>query len=95
MLRQAHRVGDRVRSLLNNSEGAIVDAKYSSGREHPYFGQIARSGFLYKVVGEGIDPSPWYSQGSLKSIQPCPNCETIGWDWISGCDKCGLSPEDK
>jgi hypothetical protein len=93
--KQAFRVGDRVRLLLDSSEGSVVEARYSSGREHPSFGQITRSGFLYKVAGEKIDPSLWYSQGSLKSVQPCPNCNAVGWDWIGGCGECGLSPEDR
>ena len=26
--------------------------------------------------------------------QVCPNCKITGWDKITGCGKCGLSPED-
>ena len=25
-------------------------------------------------------------------IPLCPHCESEGWDWVSGCGECGLSP---
>ena len=100
---QLFRVGDRVQNRSDNV-GTITEVEYRP----PYrtLGAVFYGGsttiktvegggtYAYKVNGEGFHPSHWFTQAVLESAQPCPNCGVVGWDWVSGCNECGLSPED-
>ncbi|BAZ39383.1 hypothetical protein NIES4101_53360 [Calothrix sp. NIES-4101] len=56
-------------------------------------GTVSKRGeqtYLYQLEGTGTV----FPEEVLKSATPCPNCQTNGWDWETGCEVCSLSPED-
>jgi hypothetical protein len=100
MKKPKFRVGDLVKSRRGNFH--IVDCKHN-----PAVATLAIK--VYTGGGTSTNPTTitehwtyklddgksWrYSEGVLESLIACPNCKTIGWDWVKGCDECGLSPED-
>jgi hypothetical protein len=47
--------------------------------------------WLYKLTGAR---SYRFSEECLESAVECPCCGAVGWDWVTGCGDCRLSPED-
>ena len=87
-LKPKYRVGDKV----ENRRGTftIIDRKYRD-KEIRTTIHIFPETWLYKLD----DGRVWFfAENTLKSAIECVNCGNEGWDWIYGCEFCGLSPDD-
>jgi len=92
--KQKFQIGDRVQHKKNLRLGRVSGEKHTSVVEIVEGKERSSERWTYEIEGEGFQPGRWVGEKALISIQPCPNCKEVGWDWISGCGKCGLSPED-
>jgi len=88
-MRQRFKMGDRVRYVENPYHSEIGEI-----RGHKQKISAKKEKWSYLVWGIGFESNQWIPDKLLQSAQPCPNCKELGWDWVSGCDKCGRSPED-
>lgn len=101
-IRPKFRVGDKVLKKRNGKVHTILDCVYfepvathairvtSDGKTATEPTTISAH-YQYKID----DEKSWrHAENTLESRIICPNCIEIGWDWITGCDRCGLTPQD-
>lgn len=102
MIKQKFRVGDSVLHRRSGQIYKVVDCVHNK----PMATIAIKTGlnglinispttmseyFAYKLS----DGRAWrFIEDTLDSATPCPNCDIVGWDWITGCVECGLSPGD-
>ncbi|HEY9874480.1 MAG TPA: hypothetical protein V6D12_13650 [Candidatus Obscuribacterales bacterium] len=81
-MKQMFRIGDRVRVRETLIFGTVTEVTRSKHR------------YAYRLKSERIHPRHWVHEDILKSATQCPTCKNTGWDWITGCGYCSLTPAD-
>lgn len=96
------RIGDTVKICRTGQIVQVTNCIYQESRTTPAINAYVngktsvvqttlKEDWLYKLS----DGRSWrFSEECLESATECPNCGAVGWDWVTGCGKCGLSPED-
>ena len=102
MLKPKFCVGDKVKIKRTGQIVQVLARFYQPAKQTPAIkvyengktivaDGLLKESWLYRLSG---DRSYRFYQDCLESATECRNCATIGWDWVTGCDKCGLCPED-
>lgn len=102
MLKPRFQIGDKVKIKRTGQIVQVTVRFYQPAKQTPAIkiyetGKTAvttgllKEDWLYKLTG---DRCYRFSEECLESATECKNCGAIGWNWVTGCGECGLSPED-
>lgn len=89
MKKPRYKIGDPVECRLGTFR--IIKMRSRRSTKIEQLKHTFPSTWVYQVS----DGHSWYwSESSMKSKIKCPNCGNEGYEHVTGCNYCGLSPAD-